>query len=282
MSSLSKAQKLSVFYHDIFDYPLTRDDLEKWIIAPNILKIPISKYRKVESQDNFFFLKGRKSLVKKRLEREKLSKDKLILAENAVKKLIYIPTIKFIGLTGSLAMKNADKNSDIDLLIITSKNTLWTSRLFSKLVLFLTGFKVRRPKDLEEKDKLCLNMWMDEEYLAIENRNIFTAHEIAQIVPLLNRDNTYEKFVSENKWALEYWPRAVARKHFVYGRWYIAKTLQYSIYNLLATVLEPFTFRLQYIYMKSKITRETVTRTRAFFHPVDWSEVVIKRLTSIT
>jgi hypothetical protein len=34
-------------------------------------------------------------------------------------------------------------------------------------------------------------------------------------------------------------------------------------------------FEIQYQHMKSKMTRETVTRTRALFHPHDWGKVVL-------
>ena len=70
------------------------------------------------------------------------------------------------------ALNNAKKNSDIDLLIITSKNTLWTTRIISFALLKFAGFKLRRAGDKNEKDKLCLNMWLDESDLVLKKRNI--------------------------------------------------------------------------------------------------------------
>ena len=54
-------------------------------------------------------------------------------------------------------------------------------------------------------------MWLDESDMVWQrkDRNIYTAHEIAQIVPLINKDKTYEKFLSHNRWILDFWPNAV-------------------------------------------------------------------------
>ena len=93
--------------------------------------------------------------------------------------------------------KNNLKNSDIDLLIITRKNMLWTTRALVYGVLKVMGYQLRKPEQKSEKDKLCLNMWLDETSLVWDrkDRNIYTGHEIAQIVPLINKKNIYEKFL---------------------------------------------------------------------------------------
>ena len=124
-------------------------------------------------------------------------------------------------------------------------------------------------------------MWLDESDLIWDkaDRNIYTAHEIAQIVPLINKDNVYEKFLYLNKWILLYWPNSVKIKDLG-SKMYDAKNLISYILYLITRLLENVTYRLQYQYMKSKITREIITPTRAIFHPNDWGKVVIKKLSS--
>lgn len=192
----------SVDYHNIFDYKLTEEEAIRW------------QYKKDLP------LRGKSSLPsvkgKSQLQREKYSKSKLLIAKKAASLISIIPTVKFVGITGSLAMNNAGKDSDIDLIIITKSGYLWTTRFLCYVLIWLFNYKTRKPKDKFEKDKLCLNMWIDQEDLVWnkKDRNIYTAHEIAQIVPLINKDGTYQKFIYLNKWILNYWPNAVKVTNF--------------------------------------------------------------------
>ena len=116
-------------------------------------------------------------------------------------------------------------------------------------------------------------MWLDESDLiwSRKERNIFTAHEIAQIVPLVNKKKTYEKFISKNSWLRDYWPNAVRiRKQK-------REKSKMNLFSLPLKLLEPLAYKSQYLYMKRKMTREIATATRAVFHPVDWTEIVMSR-----
>lgn len=270
-------KNLTVFYHDIFDYPLTKQELRAWKSTSGI-KCQVSSVKK---KGNFFFLKGREGIIKKRIQREKYSKNKLKIAKSITYHLKPIPSVLFVGVTGALAMNNASKNSDIDLIIITKQNTLWLTRLCVYIVLITNHYPLRRPLDTVQKDKLCLNIWLDENDLVWDkkDRNMYTAHEIAQIVPLINKRKSYQKFLYKNKWILNFWPSAVGREYMVYRRSYIAKhKTQDTIYNILYTYLNKLAFKFQFLYMKNKITREVVTPTRAIFHPNDWGKKVLNNL----
>ncbi len=247
-----KSNSPSIDYHNIFDFKLTKEESVKWQYKNQKIKVS-----------------GIKN--KSRLQREKYSQAKLILATKAAKVISKIPTVKFVGITGALAMMNCGKDGDIDLMVITKNGHLWTTRLVSYLVIWLSGYKTRSPKNKLEKDRLCMNLWMDESDLVWgkENRNIYTAHEIAQVVPLVNRDNAYERFLQLNDWILEYWPNSVKiNNHKLISKKIKSKT----------GFLEKMFYSIQYWYMKNKITREVITPTRAIFHPKDWSKVVLSKL----
>ena len=49
---------------------------------------------------------------------------------------------------------------------------------------------------------ICLNLWLDESALEIpvDQRNLYTAHELAQMKPRVNKDGTYEKMMWANRW----------------------------------------------------------------------------------
>ncbi|HTK03530.1 MAG TPA: hypothetical protein VL401_02050 [Alphaproteobacteria bacterium] len=255
---------LSIKYHKIFDYKLVKSDFPKW-------------FYKIDSKD---ISKISKTKSKTRLQREKYSLSKLKLAKKAAKILAKIPTIKFVGITGSLAMMNSNKDSDIDLMIITKTGTMWTTRLLVHCLLFTVHYPLRRPNIKKQKDMLCINLWLDENDLIWNkaDRNIYTAHEIAQVVPLVNKNQTYEKFLWENKWILDFWPNAIDRELLAISNKPLEKPLIATGYSLITSIVEKIAFKLQYFYMRKKITRETITPTKALFHPQDWGKVVLEKL----
>ena len=241
---------VSVKYHDIFDFKLTKEEAVKW------------QFRNQKT-----VVSGKKN--KGRLQREKYSQKKLEIAKKASKLISKIPTVLFVGITGSLAMMNSANESDIDLMIVTKKNSLWTTRVLVYGLLRLSSYELRKPKQDSEKNMLCINLWLDESDLvwSKNDRNIYTAHEIAQIVPLYNKENVYEKFIYLNRWILNYWPNAVA-----------VRSTKNIVQRNKINFLEKVAFKLQYFYMKNKITREIVTPTRAIFHPNDWGKSVTAKL----
>ena len=250
-------------YHGIFDYFLDDKEVLRWSTGS---AVGISKDAHIPH-----FIKTR---LIKQSERKRVSKTKLKKAQSAANFIARLPSILMVGVTGSLAMKNSNKGSDIDLMVVTDVNTLWITRLCTLLGLALFGWKIRRAGQQEEPDALCLNIWMDVEDLAVSEKNIFTAHELCQIIPLVNKKETYQKLLRGNFWTKKYWPYATDKIYVPNTQSrgsdsFICKGLQF---------LEPFARKLQWWYMKGKRTREVVRITRAFFHPVDWGDEVTKKL----
>jgi hypothetical protein len=274
---MEESEKLSVSYHDLFDYPLTFSDLIKWNIGKEGVT-SIKSNTGITRKNGFYFLEKHDGLIYKRILRKRVSEKKILIAKKVSRILSLIPSIKMIAVTGSLAMDNAEDKSDIDLMIITKSGALWSTRLFVYLVICLFGIQKRNPEDKIQEDKLCLNMWMDENDLIWKSpRNIYTAHEIAQIVPLVNKNKTYEKFLYKNKWILKFWPNSVRIRNQDSDTRKDKKTGFY-IPNFTSSLIEKICYKIQYSYMKSRITREIITSTRAIFHPQDWGSVIISRL----
>jgi len=282
---LGDSEKASVLYHSIFDYPLSKEDLIRWRVGK---KVFLKSVPEIVYHDGFYFLKGnlkrKRNFSLQRRRMEEIAGKKMHLAERATDFLSLIPSIKMVGITGSLAMKNASEDSDIDLMIITRKGSLWVARALSWSLLKIFGFKIRKPNLKRKKNMLCLNIWMDESDLIWEKRNIFTAHEIAQIIPLINKEGTYEKFLAKNSWIKGFWPNAVVKKMkekknekspFLAHFWL-------SVFGFLFFIpffcLEPLAYFLQKMYMKKKVTREVITPTRAVFHPKDWSSIILSKI----
>lgn len=272
--SANHASLLStLYYHSLFDFPLTDGELVKWQAGGGTIKA--FGTRKLGTDDvtcknGFSFIGQNESLVFKRLLATRASTKKMALAKSAARVLRFLPTIRFVGITGSLAMGNARVSDDIDLMVITSPHTLWSSRMVGYLLLKLLGFRLRTPGDKNEKDKLCLNLWVDETALVWKKRNAFTAHEICQVVSLVSKTKTYEVFLWQNKWVKAYWPNAVKLTK-------PATSQRTYIFGSVMRFFEPLAFWLQRRYMQGKITNEVVTSNMALFHPLDLSKEVLKR-----
>ena len=262
----------SLIYHSLFEYPLTTLEFIKWQPGKKIRNLKISQVE-YEYMNGFFYLKGSKGIVTSRMLRKRNSLKKIQIARKASKLLKKIPFIKMIGLTGSLSMFNAKDSSDIDLMLITRKDRLWISRLITLILLSIYGFKVRRFKDKNEKNKICMNMWMDETNLVWprKDRNFYTAHEIAQIIPLFDRQKTYQMFLNKNLWLKDYWPNSIK---FEKPRRIQKKKKS----DLIGKAVEKIAFSLQKFYMRNKITREVINAKKAIFHPIDRSENINTRL----
>lgn len=262
---LTDEEAASIVYHDIFDYPLSAFDLIKWTAGK---KVRLNQNVEIAKKKGYFFISPKEGIILKRLMRERSSKRKLELAKKVSFLLSFLPTVRLVAVTGAVAMMNAGETADVDLMIVTRRGSLWTTRAVAYFLLNFFGFKIRRPKEKDEKDKLCLNIWLDEDNLAWVKgkRNIYTAHEVAQTVPLVDKEETYACFLWQNRWIKDYWPLAVrlAEKKAKMGRF--PKTIE----TLFRTV--------QFWYMRGKRTTEVVTKGKAIFHPFDWSQLVLSKM----
>jgi predicted nucleotidyltransferase len=204
-------------YHNIFDYPLTLKELHRFLIAKaeyrsslNELQFAVQKLirrRKIKESDGFYFLRGREVIVETRKERQRYSQEKSKIGRRVACWLRFIPTIKMVALTGAVAMNNAKESDDIDFLVVVGANRLWLTRVLAVLLIELLGRR-RKPGEIDVKDKICLNIFLDEKHLALskKKRNLFVAHEIAQMKPFWQKDNTYQKFIEANRWLKKFLP----------------------------------------------------------------------------
>ena len=301
VNDLTAEEAFSVFYHNIFDYPLDYSEIVRWTPQK-----PPKKHIKIDFKNGFYFISGREGLIYKREVRKRHSRKKIKIAEKASKIMSHIPFIKMVGITGSVAMNNATEDSDIDLIVITEQGRLWTSRLIVYILLNLLGFGLRIPKKIVQKDKLCLNIWLDENNLTWKKeRNYYTAHEILQVKPLINKDNMYEHWLFKNRWALKFWPNAIGDKKLIKIKATYSKPNNNFITVFKKTpgvspcdeldadmsssltgnpvrengqgVIEKNTYKAQLWYMQKKMTREIVNPGYAFFHPNNLSKTIVKK-----
>ena len=131
-------------------------------------------------------------------------------AKLAARLLKLVPWIEVVGVSGGLARNNVDKADDIDLFIITKPGRLWLSRLMGILLMELTGWR-RLPdqNDTNSAQKICINVWIDGSYLALNKPSVYLAHEVLQSEVIWQRRQAYYKFLAANQWVFDWLPNWV-------------------------------------------------------------------------
>lgn len=270
---MKKAILKTLHYADIFDYPLTFTEIHKFLIGKqaNERELMVNLRELVKSsqvvfKEDYYFLPQREELVELRQKRALYSQSKL---ERATKVAVYlkkVPWVEMVGITGALAMQNCDGGDDIDMMIVTSPKRLWLSRGLTVTFLRILGL-YRRPNKI--KNRICPNIWFSSEKLEFEDKNLFVAHEIAQIKPLWHRNKLYERFIEGNRWIYKHLPNWGVRVE-------VKEERPFSLsFGRIIDRLEGMAYKLQTWYMRKKITREVVEKNRIMFHPLKTKSIIL-------
>lgn len=263
-------------YFDIFDYPLTFSEIKKYLccrqdVSDNELYEIIQSISVVQEQDGFYYFLGRSKIAEKRSERNERSFQKLTKAKIIGKILSAIPTVEYIGVSGSLSMNNASDNDDIDLFFITKKNTLWLTRfLVNAVLLILRQKRGRLQKSV--KDKICPNMFMQVDNLTFKKkrRTLYTAHELIQLKTLFDRNSTHDLLMSKNKWVFSFFPNIDSVR--------VQKAKNSQLRLILQNAFLPIEkcmYLVQKIYLDKHRREETISSSAAFFHPFDRQTLIL-------
>lgn len=281
---LTKQCLKTLLYSDIFSVPLSAEEIYKFLITTSHTdtKISIENIKNCLKKNSFVKVKnnyyGLKTFsVEEKKELYKVSLKKITIAKTVGRLLIHIPTIQFIGVSGAVSAFSAKKNDDIDLFIICSPETVWITRLMTLFVIQLLG-KRRTYKSFLVKDMFCVNMILDSNILRMEKKRqeIYTAHEILQLYPLIQKDSMYKRFIQKNKWTRYFLANAYkdAINTVVETKpdTFFQNIFLYLIYFLK---LEIVARKFQVWYMKSKKTNETITDSLLAFHPFDYRNHIL-------
>jgi predicted nucleotidyltransferase len=200
-------------YFDIFDYPLTQTEIVQFLktdycheeFFDDLQNLAMESW--IYKMDEFYSLREDYSLVQRRREGNLRAKHMLKTAEKIAGFLSAFPFVKGVAVSGSLSKNFADENSDIDFFIITERNKLWLARTFMhcfKKVAIL----------LNKEDLFCMNYYIDEEMLQIKEKNIYTAIEIATLLPLRGIE-VFKEFFKQNDWSKNFLPNHSLRVSYV-------------------------------------------------------------------
>jgi len=255
--TLQQAVLETLAYSDVFDYPLTFDELHRYLIAsaPRAdLAACLSDMSLVSTENGFYFLADRRETVRTRMNREQASRAAFQRACRYGAILGSLPFVRMVTLTGSLAMLNLSRDADMDYMLVTQRGRLWLARAFA--VLFGRLMRVFG-------DRICVNLLVSESALEWHPRDLYSAREMCQMIPLAGMD-VYQCLRSANAWTKSFLPNADSapalnpktRPTSVFQKW-----LEIPLAGKFGDALEGWAMRLQL----KKIIRTYGTGSEANF-----------------
>jgi hypothetical protein len=196
----------TVAYADVFDYPLTEAQLWRYLIGmaatPSAVRAALGAGHVgdlLERRNGFVVLAGRGDLVEQRQERAARAEQLWEQARFYAAKLAHMPFVRMVAVTGALAMDNVAPGADIDYLIVTRPGRLWLCRTITVLLVRVARLAGH---------VICPNYLISERALVMQDRSLYTAHELAQMVPLAGMP-IYRRMRAMNGWANHWLPNAI-------------------------------------------------------------------------
>ncbi len=205
MESLKENILRTLLYYDIFNHPLSPEEIFRLLPQNSIRRKEFKKslnefFEKDSSvffKDGYYFIGKNEDYVKLRNERENYSRKCWSTARFVTHIIKRFPFVRGVFVTGTLSKNSSAPGSDLDFMVVTKANRLWICRtllmLFKKIFLF------------NSHKYFCINYFISESSLEIEEKNIFTATEIVHIKSTFNTE-LMNRFLKANSWIKKYFP----------------------------------------------------------------------------
>lgn len=281
LNLLEKSILATIGYYDVLDYPLTGFEVFKYLINPShiiaqseqekglkseslakpkfldVLKALKNKslINFIEEKNGFYFLRGREKMIRTRIDCQKISEQKWKKVKKIISLLQVIPYIRLIAISGSVALDNAKKQSDIDLLIITKHKRIWTVRFLITFLIHLLG---KRRHGQKTANRICLNHYITDKSLKINFPSLYNAQTYAHLIPVLEIEKgIYKKFQQANQWIENYlangFEQQADNQKLIRERKFLRKTARFkeSILNtFIGDILEKIFKLIQIVSIK--------------------------------
>ncbi len=201
----------TLIYADIFDFPLTPAEIRHYLIGQSASLETVERSldasawlaERVTRVNGYYVLRDRTAIGWLREERKQISRRMWPSARRWGYVVGCLPFVRMVAITGALAVNNSPPGDDIDLLVVTTPGRVWLGRALAVGMVYLARrFGV----------ELCPNYVLSHSALAQERRDLFAAHDLAQMVPLVGHP-VYAEMRAANGWVREYLPHADGPLH---------------------------------------------------------------------
>ena len=217
-------------YFDVQDRPLTLLEIHKYFITgpksdvlssqeKNRQNSSLSQIAEIldeelgktyASIEGFYCLSGRTNIIHQRLRNNYYSMPRFRRIRKYLPLARFVPFVKAIALSGSEALSTDKLGSDIDVLILTEENRIWTARFFITALFQILG--VRRHAD-KISNRICLNHYISGIKQLDQDKNLYTAVEYATLIPVFGTEYIQEFQEINKEWISGY------LQNFDPGKW---------------------------------------------------------------
>lgn len=243
-------------YFAIFKHPLTKEEAKNFCQykTENIdadLELLVQK-KFLYELDGYYLPYNNDSWIKRRIKGNELAEKKMDKARKMSKILSQFPFVRSVMISGSLAKGYMDKSSDIDFFVIMKSGNIAISK--AMIGLFRRFFA---PKSL------CVNYMISEDNLHIKKQNIYTAVEMATLIPTID-SGLFEPFMNKNMtWVREFLPNATINENSILPmRSGLIK--KFGEFVLSTALADRFDEKLRTIYLKRsglKLVKNKINKT---------------------
>lgn len=266
LHGLDAAILRTVIYADVFDFPLTPRELVHFLIGdepvdPAMVERALSAPTLMASlaqHGGYVMLRGREHLAELRAGRRAAADTLWTHATSYGAWLSRLPFVRLVAVTGALAMHNpASASDDIDYLLVAAPGRVWLARMMAIGVVVVA----RRLSGIT----LCPNYVLSEAALVQDRRDLYIAHEVAQMVPL-HGGEVYRRLRASNPWVHAHLPNAhgpfvAVPEVQLKGFWGWAKQFgEWVLAGPLGAALEEWEFRRKQARFAKKVQAASAAR----------------------
>ena len=194
---------LALIYYHMFRFPMKLEEIRALCQAPvgdpDELRLALERLVDegiVEHHDGFWFLGDPDQIAERAAgaERERRMRPR---AEARARLIAAFPFARGVCLSGTISKGVLGERDDVDFFVITAPGRVWLCRTLLMVFkrLFLAG----------SHRLFCVNYLVAEDRLALPDMNLFTATELAWLVPVVGRER-YDELVAANGWLRSYLP----------------------------------------------------------------------------
>lgn len=194
----------TMLYFDIFRYPLKAEEIFNYLHVNGTTQAEVAAClddlaakKQVFRFGDLYSLNADEQNVERRLRGNQEAAKWLSIARERARLISRFPFVRAVMASGSLSKDYMDEKSDLDFFLVTAPDRLWIARTL--LVLYKRVFLFNSHK------KFCVNYFVDTLHLEIEEKNLFTATELATLVPLVNLE-CYHALLDSNSWLRRFLP----------------------------------------------------------------------------
>ena len=191
----------TLLYYHIFGFPLSAAEIFRFspVVWRDLAELEAALYELVAARligiDRGFHVIGEDSHVDERRADEARARAALPRAARWSRFIGRFPHVRGVAISGTLSKGVMKEGDDLDYLVFTEPERVWFCRLllmgFTKIFLF------------NSPHRFCVNYLLAEDHLEGPDRDLFTAMEIAWLLPMVN-PTIHDRFLDATSWIMEY------------------------------------------------------------------------------